>query len=76
MAKTSAAVKNRYNDKAYDRITVIVPKGNKDDLKNHAEKHGYKSLNDFINRAIVEKIKRDNGSSSQEPAQPEANAED
>lgn len=25
--KTSAAVKNRYNKKAYDRISVVVPKG-------------------------------------------------
>ena len=25
--KTSAAVKNRYNQKAYDRISVVVPKG-------------------------------------------------
>lgn len=25
--KTSAAAKNRYNAKAYDRITLLVPKG-------------------------------------------------
>ena len=25
--KTSSAVKNRYNKKAYDRISVAVPKG-------------------------------------------------
>lgn len=59
MAKTSAAVKNRYNDKAYDRITVIVPKGEKDGLKAHADKFNYKSLNDFINQAISAQVERD-----------------
>ena len=68
MPRTSAAVKNRYNDKAYDRITVIVPKGDKDTLKSHAEKYQYKSLNDFINRAISAQIERDQAA---EPDQPE-----
>lgn len=60
MAKTSSIVKNRYNEKVYDRVTVIVPKGQKEVLKNHAEKHGHKSLNEFIVRAIEEKIKTEN----------------
>lgn len=68
MAKTSAAVKNRYNDKAYDRITVIVPKGAKDGLKAHADKFSYKSLNDFINQAISAQVERDQ---TAEPDQPE-----
>ena len=59
MGKTSAAVKNRYNKKAYDRISVIVKKGKKDIIKAHAEAQGT-SVNDFINRAIDEKIERDN----------------
>ena len=59
MAKTSAAVKNRYNDKAYDRITVIVPKGNKDDLKNHAEKHGYGVIRDLCGHGIGEEMHED-----------------
>lgn len=68
MAKTSAAVKNRYNDKTYDRITVIVPKGEKDSLKAHADKFGYKSMNDFINQAISAQVERDQ---TAEPDQPE-----
>lgn len=68
MAKTSSAVKNRYNDKAYDRVTVIVPKGEKDNLKAHADKFGYKSLNDFINHAISAQIERDQAA---EPVRPE-----
>lgn len=58
MGKTSAAVKNRYNAKAYDRIEVVVKKGKKDIIKAHAAAQGA-SVNDFINRAIDEKIDRD-----------------
>ena len=57
--KTSAAVKNRYNEKAYDRINLIVPKGKKDQITEHAKLHGDSSTNAFINRAIAETMKRD-----------------
>ena len=59
MGKTSAAVKNRYNDKAYDRINLTVPKGEKEVIKAHAEKHDGGSVNGFIQRAIKETIERD-----------------
>ena len=49
---------NRYNDKAYDRINVAVPKGRKDVIKAHAEKNG-ESVNGFVNRAINETMQRD-----------------
>ena len=57
--KTSAEVKNRYNAKAYDRIPVIVPKGKKAIIEEHAKAHGDKSTNAFVNRAIEETMKRD-----------------
>ena len=56
--KTSAAVKNRYNAKAYDRIAVCVPKGEKDILQARAAKNG-ESLNAFIIRAIREAMERE-----------------
>jgi len=59
MGKTSAAVKNRYNDKAYDRINLTVPKGSKDAIKAHAEKFDNGSVNGFIQRAIKETMQRD-----------------
>lgn len=34
--KTSAAVKNRYAAKAYDRIALLVPKGRKADIEARA----------------------------------------
>ncbi len=60
MGKTSSAVKDRYNAKAYDEIKVRVPKGRKEQINAHAEARG-ESLNGFIKRAIEEALKRDNG---------------
>lgn len=59
MGKTSSAVKNRYNAKAYDEIKIRVPKGRKPEIKTHAGQR-YESLNGFISRAITEQMKRDN----------------
>ena len=58
MGKTSAAVKNKWNDKNYDRINLIVPKGQKETIKQHADKYGM-SVNAFIQKAIEEKIAQD-----------------
>ena len=58
MGKTSSAVKDRYNAKAYDEIKVRVPKGQKEKLSSYAEARG-ESLNGFIKRAIEETLKRD-----------------
>lgn len=51
MGKTSAAAKNRWNEKNYDRINLTVPKGEKDKIKAHAQNMG-ESTNEFIKRAI------------------------
>ena len=59
MGKTTAAAKNRYNEKAYDRINLTVPKGEKDKIKAHAERHDGGSVNGFIQRAIRETMERD-----------------
>lgn len=58
MGKTSAAVKNRYNEKAYDRVALVVPKGQKARIQEHAATQG-ESANGFIWRAIQETIARD-----------------
>ena len=56
--KNSPESINRYMAKAYDRISLIVPKGKKDIVKTHAEAHS-ESVNGFINRAIDETMERD-----------------
>lgn len=58
MGKTSAAVKNKWNDKAYDRINLTVPKGDKDKIKAYAESKGM-SVNSYINDLIKEDMKKD-----------------
>jgi len=63
MGKTSSAVKNRYNAKAYDRIEVVVPKGQKDIIKAHAASIG-ESVNAFIFRAITQAMEQDGGTAN------------
>ena len=58
MGKTSSAVKDRYNAKAYDEIKIRVPKGQNDLIQAHAEAQG-ESTNGFINRAISETMEWD-----------------
>lgn len=59
VSKKQQACVNRYNAKAYDRINLMVKKGDKEKIKAHAEAQG-DSVNGFINKAIDEKITRDN----------------
>ena len=56
--KNSPESINRYMAKAYDRISLIVPKGQKDLIQAHAEAQG-ESTNGFINRAVSEAMERD-----------------
>lgn len=58
VSKKQQACVNRYIEKAYDRINLTVKKGKKEIIKAHADAQGT-SVNDFINRAIDEKIERD-----------------
>lgn len=51
MSKPTSAVKNRYNSKAYDRITIIVPKGRKADIEAHAAERG-ESLTALFSRLV------------------------
>ena len=53
--KTSSTVKNRYNAKAYDRIGVMVPKGQKATVEAAASATG-ESVNMFIQKAILARI--------------------
>lgn len=52
------AYKNQFIAEKYDRINLTVPKGGKDQIKEHAERRG-ESLNGFIQRAIEETMERD-----------------
>lgn len=62
MANYSEARKNankNWDNKNLDRISIALPKGSKEALKNHADKQG-ESVNGFIKRAIMEVTEMDN----------------
>lgn len=61
MAYTKAGSKavQKYSAKTYDQIKVLIKKGQRNIIKNHATSQG-ESLNGFILRAINECMERDN----------------
>ena len=68
-SKAHQRASNKWIAKAYDRINLTVPKGQKEVIQAAAEKHG-ESVNGFINRAISETIQReDQGGRIDEPIQ-------
>jgi predicted HicB family RNase H-like nuclease len=58
MGTAQTRAQNKYINKVYDRVNLVVDKGEKDKIKAHAAEQG-ESLNGFINRAISETIERD-----------------
>ena len=46
---------NQFNAKKYDRISFLVPKGEKEAIKSAAERAG-KSVNSYILEAVREKM--------------------
>ena len=51
MGKTRSEVKNRWADKHYDRVTIIVPKGEKESWKEAARAEG-KTLSEYVRDAV------------------------
>lgn len=56
MGKTSNESKAKYNRKAYDTTLVYLKKGQKDAIKEHADKQGL-SVNGYINQLIERDMK-------------------
>ena len=50
----------KYMRANYDEIKIRIPKGAREEIRQHAEQHG-ESVNAFIQRAIREQIQRDGG---------------
>lgn len=44
--------KNDFQKNAYDRISLLIPKGEKQELQEQATKKGYKSINAYIQHLI------------------------
>ena len=60
MGKTSAEVKNRWNEKNYDRITVMAKKGKKEEWSNIAKQKGFKGLSGYIINCVEKDISSSN----------------
>lgn len=58
VSKKQQASVTKYVKDHYDRISVTVPQGKRDQIKAHAETRG-ESVNGFINRAIDETMERE-----------------
>lgn len=54
----------KYNAANYDRIELRIEKGQKQQLKDHAEARG-ETLNGFVNRAIRETVERDTATATE-----------
>ncbi len=53
--KTSSAVKQRYNEKAYDRLAITIPKGRKETVEEYTKQEGI-SVNGLVNRLLRETV--------------------
>ena len=53
MGKTSSASKRKYNEKAYDTVTIFIRKGSKEELQNYLQERG-ETMGGFI-KALVER---------------------
>lgn len=58
MGTSATKAKNKYAEKNYERIALVVKKGEKEKIRAAAEQHGM-SLNAYIAEAIQEKMSRD-----------------
>ena len=57
-SKSQQKAVHKYVKNNYDRINLMVYKGQREVFRNHAEKHG-ETLNGFVNRAIAELMERE-----------------
>ena len=60
MPKSSSAMKatKKYDDKAYNKYLVIVPKGQRDIIRAHAKAQG-ESLSGYTAKAVLQRMERE-----------------
>lgn len=50
--------KNDFNRETYDRMSINVPKGEKETITKHWKSKGFKSLNTYVNHLIQADMKK------------------
>lgn len=65
VSKAQQKAVTKYMKENYDEVKVRMPKGQKEVLKAHANRHDGGSVNAFINRAITEAMERDNSATKE-----------
>ena len=68
--KTSSAVKQRYNEKAYDRLAITIPKGRKATVEACAAARG-QSVNGMVNALLMDAAGLTEAEWKQTAAEPE-----
>jgi len=63
VSKAQQKATAKYEAKKYDKALLRMEKGKKEAVALHAQQHGEKSFNGFVNEAIDEKIERDSSGS-------------
>lgn len=58
VSKAQQKATQKYIKNNYDRLELRIPKGERESIKQHAEKMG-ESLNQFLIRAVQETMRRD-----------------
>lgn len=58
VSKSQQAAVNRYVKKNYDRLYITFPKGQKETIKEYADKKGV-SINEYIKQAVYTQIEKD-----------------
>lgn len=71
VSKAQVKATNKYNSKAYDRIQIVVPKGQKAAVEAHASSKG-ESVNGLVNALL----RQDMGLTEAEWKQPPAEQEE
>lgn len=51
LSESQKKANQKYCAKAYDQVKILVPKGQREKIKAHAESNG-ESLNGYVNRLI------------------------
>lgn len=54
-SKARIDANNRYNEKAYDRVNIAIPRGRKATIEAYAKAQG-ESVNGFVNTLLREKL--------------------